>query len=106
MSMIIISCIVATSKYLATKYLTILNRKYRITRYDDLLQYLNMQNNCDCVLKTVFLCQEDYIDEMFKSFGFTINDAITTPTMDDKLKVYVSEEEIPTVNRCNTLQMS
>jgi hypothetical protein len=90
--------IAATSKYLANKYMTILSRKYRITKYDELLQYLNIQIAHDRALKTIYLCQEDYIDGMFRNFEFPINTAVTTP-MDDKLKLSASEEEILTAEQ-------
>ena len=84
--------IAATSRALVRKYVEIIGRKYRISASGKLVQYLNIKIEHAVEQKTVYLCQEDYIETMFKDFAFLKNESITTP-MDDKVKLIASEEE-------------
>jgi hypothetical protein len=84
--------IAATSRALVQRYINIIGRKYRITSFDTLTQYLNIQIDHIPQHKTIYLCQKDYIEMMFKDFTFSPNESITTP-IDEKLKLTATEEE-------------
>ena len=87
--------IIAASSYvLCRKYTRIISDKYRCTVLGELVQYLNIQIDHHRDTKTIYLCQEHYIDAMNDEFIgiFPKNRLVNTPMLEG-LKLLATEEE-------------
>ena len=66
----------------------------------ELKQYLNIQIEHDRDSKTVYLCQENYIDAMVQNFSHVVaeNSSVITPMLEN-LKLLTTEEEMLTAEQ-------
>ena len=84
----------ATSAELCAKYSAIINKKYRCTILGELRQYLNIQIEIDEATKTIFLCQQHYIEAMLDDFAAWVpQSALVNTPMLESLDLITTEEE-------------
>ena len=89
--------VAATTTALCKQYVEIIAKKYRCTILGEPRQYLNIQIEHDRESKTIYMCQEMYIDAMVKNFSHIVveNASVATPMLEN-LKLFTTEEEMLT----------
>ena len=92
--------VAATTIALCKKDVEIIGRRFSCTMLGELKQYLNIQIEHDRDSKTVYLCQENYIDAMVQNFSHVVaeNSSVITPMLEN-LKLLTTEEEMLTTEQ-------
>ena len=76
--------VAATTTALCKQYVEIIAQKYRCTILGELRLYLNIQIGHDRDSRTIYMCQEMYIDAMVKNFSQVVaeNSSVATPMLE------------------------